>query len=319
MKPEIVLTVPIYAPVLAQLEREYTVHKLWQAGDPKAFLKDISGSVRAAVTTGSVPFGAAYIDLLPKLELIACFGNPRGTIDRAATTRRGIAVSYTPDHISTTVAELAVGMMLALMRRICEGDRFVRAGRWPNGASKAGTTLEGKTCGIVGMGKIGREVAKRVEVFGMSVCYYGPRPKADVPYRYFDDLAGLALAADCLIVSCPLTPETRNLIDARILDALGSGGFLVNVARGAVVNEHALIAALEEKRIAGAALDVFWDEPRVPSRLLAMDNVVLLPHIGSTTTEVRDERGRKLLANLRAHFAGEPLPNPSLRGDERAP
>jgi D-3-phosphoglycerate dehydrogenase len=318
VKPEIVLTVPIYAPVLAQLEREYTVHKLWEARDRETFLKEVSGGVRAAVTTGSVRFGAAYIDLLPKLELVACFGNPRGTIDRTATAKRGIAVSYTPDHISPTVAELAVGMMLALMRRMSAGDRFVRAGRWPNGAPQAGTTLEGKTCGIVGMGKIGREVARRVEAFAMSACYYGPRAKADAAYRYFDDLASLARTADCLILCCPLTAETRNLIDARILDALGPGGFLVNIARGAVVNQEALIAALEEKRIAGAALDVFWDEPRVPPRLLAMDNVVLLPHTGSMTAEVREERGRKLLANLRAHFAGEPLPNPSLRSDERA-
>jgi lactate dehydrogenase-like 2-hydroxyacid dehydrogenase len=146
--------------------------------------------------------------------------------------------------------------------------------------------------------------------FGMAVRYYGRRRQDGVAYPYHADVAGLAEAADVLVVACPLTPETRGLVDAGVLDALGPEGFLVNVARGPIVDEAALIAALEEKRIAGAALDVFWNEPHVPDALAAMDNVVLLPHVGSTTQEIREERGRKLVANLRAHFSGEPVPNP---------
>jgi lactate dehydrogenase-like 2-hydroxyacid dehydrogenase len=309
VKPEILLTAPIYAPVLAELEREFTVHKLWQAADAGKFLKDISRRVRAVVTTGLVGCRADHIAALPKLELIAVFGNPRGTVDLATAASRGIFVTNTPDKISPAVAELAAGMTVALMRRIVENDHFLRAGRWLQTAARPGTTLIGKTCGIVGLGRIGRGTAARLEAFGMSVCYHGPHRKEDVAYTYFPDVESLARASDCLIVTCPEKPETRGLIDARVLDALGSEGFLVNVARGSVVDEQALVTALREKRIAGAALDVYWDEPRVPSALMEMENVVLLPHIGSSTKEVREERGRKLMANLRAHFAGEPVLN----------
>jgi hydroxypyruvate reductase len=310
VKPDILLTAPIYAPVLAELEREFTVHKLWQAPNAETFLKEVSGRVRAVITTALVGFRAGSIGALPKLELIACFGNPRGTIDLTAAASRGIFVTNTPDRISPAVAELAAGMAVALMRRICENDRFVRAGDWLRGPAGPGTTLMGKTCGIVGLGQIGRATAARLEAFEMSVCYQGPRRKEDVPYPYYANVEGLALASDCLIVTCPENPETRGLIDARVLDALGPDGFLINVARGPIVNEEALITALREKRIAGAALDVYWDEPRVPSTLIDMENVVLLPHIGSTTREIREERARKLMANLRAHFAGQPVLNP---------
>jgi hydroxypyruvate reductase len=293
-KPEILVMVPIYAPVLAQLEQEFAVHKLWQTADPQKFLKDVAGGVRAVVTTGLLGLRHADIDQLPKLELIACFGTPHGTIDHDATSKRGIAVTNTPDRIAAAVAELAAGMTVALMRRICENDRFVRAGRWPQGAPTAGNTLVGKTCGIVGLGKIGRETATRLEAFGMSVSYQGPRRKPDVSYSYFADVAALAQHSDCLVVTCP-------------------EGFLVNVARAAIVDEAALLAALEAKRIAGAALDVFWSEPRVPAQLMGMENVVLLPHVGSTTREIREERGRNLMANLRAHFSGQPVPNLVMR------
>jgi len=196
------------------------------------------------------------------------------------------------------------------MRRICESDRYVRAGKWPEGKPPMGREIGGKTCGIAGLGAIGRNIARRADAFRMNVCYYGPHRKADVSYRYHDDLVALAKVSDCLVLACPLTPDTRDLVNARVLDALGPEGFLVNVARGPVVNQQALITALREKRIAGAALDVFWDEPNVPAELIAMENVVLQPHMGSSTEEIRVERGRKLLANLRAHFAGEPLLTP---------
>ena len=310
MKPEVLLTAPVYAPLLGDLEREFTVHKLWQAPEPQAFLENVCGEVRAAVTTGLVGFRKSYIDQLPKLELIACFGNPRGTVDLAEAARRGIRATNTPDTISPAVAELAAGMAIALMRRICENERFVRAGRWLQNPARPGTTLVGKTCGIVGLGQIGREIAVRLQAFGMAVSYHGPHRKLDVAYNYFEDIESLARASDCLIVSCPLTPETRGAIDGRVLGALGPEGYLVNIARGPVVDQQALIAALSEKRIAGAALDVFWDEPRVPEELMRMENVLLLPHIGSSTQEIREERARKLMANLRAHFAGEPVPYP---------
>lgn len=308
-KPEILLLKPIYAPTVAALELDYVVHNLWTAADADAFIARTAPNVRGAVTTGVHGFSRGQIQALPKLEIIACFGTPRNTIDLAAAKERGVTVTNTPDSIAGAVAELAMGLIVAVMRRIGEADRFVRAGKWPTQAPRPGSELAGKTCGIVGLGRIGAGVAKRAEAFGMSVCYHGPRRK-DVAYPYYPDLKAMAEVSDCLVVACPATPETRNLVDARILEALGPEGFLVNVARGSVVDESALLAALKDKRIAGAGLDVFWDEPRVPAPLMEMEHVVLVPHMGSTTHEIREERSAKLLANLRAHFAGKPVPHP---------
>ena len=308
-KTEILLTVPIHLPVLADLERKFTVHKLWMADDESELIQQVAADVRAVVTTGLLGCKREVIDKLPVLELIACFGTPHGSVDHEAAAARKIVVTNTPDRISGVVAELAAGLAITLMRGICESDRFVRAGRWRQGAPNAGHTLAGKTCGIVGLGRIGRETATRLEAFGMTIAYQGPRRKADVSYAYHSEVESLARESDCLVVACPSTPQTRNLIGARVLEALGPEGFLINVVRAAIVEETALVHALTEKRIAGAALDVFWDEPRVPAALMDLHNVVLLPHIGSTTTEVREERGRKLMANLRAHFSGQQVPN----------
>ena len=310
MKPEILVLVPIYAPTLAELERDYVVHKLWTAPDPDALVKKVSANVRAVVTIGSSGMESRLFEALPRLEIVGCMGTPHGTVDLALAKRRGVAVTNTPDSISEDVADLAMGLMVAVMRRIPEADRFVRAGRWLTGLLPPGSGLGGKTCGVIGLGAIGRGIARRAEAFRMSVCYHGPRRKDGVPYAYHPDLASLARECDCLVVACTLTPQTRGLVDASILDALGPEGYLVNIARGPIVDEPALIAALREKRIAGAALDVFRDEPKVPEELMKMDHVVLAPHIGSTTREVREGRSEKLLANLRAHFAGEPLPTP---------
>lgn len=310
MKPELLVVTPIYPPTLAELEREYTVHKLWLAEDPEVFLGEVSGRVRGVVTVGSIGLAPGRIESLPRLEILGCFGTPHGAVDLVAAKARGVVVTNTPDSITEAVADLAIGLVIAVMRRICETDRFVRAGKWLAGLPPMGTDVGGKTCGIVGLGAIGRGVARRADACGMAVCYHGPREKPGVAYAYCVDLEEMARHADCLVVTCPLTPATHGLVNSRILDALGREGFLVNVARGPVVEEAALIAALEGGRIAGAALDVYWDEPRVPAALLGMENVVLVPHIGSSTREVREARGVKLLANLRAHFAGKPVPNP---------
>lgn len=309
MKPEILVLTPIYAPALAELEREYTVHKLWTARDPDAYIKDVSARVRGMVTTGLAGFGRRHLEALPKLEIIACFGSGREAMDLAAAQARGVVVTDTPRPIAQSVADLALGLIIAVMRRICESDRYVRAGKWPQGPFGAGRDLGGKTCGIIGLGQIGRGVAKRAEAFGMSVRYHGPGPKQDIAYPYHADLEAMARLTDCLVVTCATTPATRGMVNARILDALGPEGFLINVARGAIVDEPALIAALRTGKIAGAGMDVFQDEPHVPAELIAMENVVMAPHIGSTTREVREARTAKLLANLRAHFSGVPVPD----------
>lgn len=310
MKPEILVLVPIYAPTLAALEREYVVRELWLEKDPVAYLKEACGGVRGVVTTGLAGCGREVVEALPRLEIIASFGSPRRNLAFDLAAERGIVVTNTPDSITASVADLAMGLLLAVMRRICEGERFLRAGKWTEGPFPPGRELGGKVCGIVGLGAIGRAVAKRVEAFGMSVCYHGPRRKADVAWPFHAGLEDLARVSDCLVVTCPSTPETRGMVNARILEALGPDGFLVNIARGAIVDERALIAALRGKGIAGAGLDVFWDEPRVPVELTGLDNVVLLPHIGSTTREIREGRGNKVLENLRARFAGRPVPYP---------
>jgi lactate dehydrogenase-like 2-hydroxyacid dehydrogenase len=312
MKPEILVITPLYGPTLAELERHYTVHKLWTAGDPDAYAREVGPRVRAMVTTGFVGLKRAHLDPLPNVEIVACFGNGHNTYDLVAAKERGIVVTNTPDPTSETVAELAIALLLDVSRRVGESDRYVRAGRWKGGPGSfgLGRTVMGKKCGIVGLGAIGRGVARRAEALGMSIAYHGPREKAGVPYSYHVDLHDMARASDALVVTCPLTAQTRGVVDARILDALGAKGFLVNVGRGPIVDQAALVAALREKRIAGAALDVYWAEPNVPSELTAMENVVLAPHIGSCTIEIREERGEKLLANLRAHFKGEPVLNP---------
>jgi hydroxypyruvate reductase len=310
MKPELLVTGPIYAPTLAQLEQEYTLHRLWTAPDRDALIRRVADGVRGVVTGGLIGCPRELMDALPRLEIIACFGNPRGTVDVERARERGIVATNTPDYVSAAVADLAVGLMIAVMRRICASDRYVRSGKWREGPPPVGRDLRGKSCGIVGLGKIGLNIARRAEAFEMKLLYHTRHRKEDVPYKHFADLEAMAKESDCLILACPLTPETRDIIDARILDALGPEGFLVNVARGPLVNQGALIRALQEKRIAGAGLDVFWDEPNVPQELMTMDHVVLQPHMGSSMLEIREERGRKLLANLRAHFAGEPLLSP---------
>ncbi len=306
-KPEVVVLHRIFAPTLAELEARYTVHKLWLAPDCAALLGEIAPRVRAAVTTGLLGCDAATMAALPKLEIIATFGAPRASLDVAAAKARGIICANTPDEITEAVADLALGLMIDVMRGVTAGDRFIRAGLWEKEIARPGFEVRRKKCGIVGLGSIGQFVATRVQAFGMSVHYHGPRRK-DVPFAYYDNLEALARAVDVLIVCCPLTPQTRGLITAPVLEALGPQGFLVNVARGAVVDEAALTQALRDKRIAGAGLDVFWDEPHVPPALREFDNVVMAPHIGTNTLEVRIERGRMVLANLEAHFAGRAVP-----------
>ncbi|MDB5811513.1 MAG: hypothetical protein JWN94_3635 [Betaproteobacteria bacterium] len=309
MKPELVALTSFYGPTLAALERDYVLHKLWEAKDPPAMLNRIAPNVRGAVTTGLAGYSRKHLEALPKLEIVSCFGTAHGTLDLAAARERGIVVTNTPDWTVDAVADLGVGLLIAVMRRIGEADRYIRAGKWPSGPFPMTSDLHGKTCGIMGYGGIGSAVAKRVTAFGMSVCYHGPREKPGVPYPYYADLATMAADVDCLVVTCPDTPATRGSVDARILDALGPDGFVVNVARGAIVDEAALLAALKERRIAGAGLEVFWDEPRVPAELFPLENVVLAPHMGSSTREIREHRSKLLQQNLRAHFAGEIVPN----------
>jgi lactate dehydrogenase-like 2-hydroxyacid dehydrogenase len=267
----------------------------------------IAPGFNIAVTMGVYGANAALMDKLPDLRLIACNGAGLERIDLAEAKRRGIAVCHTPDELAEDVADGAIALTYAIMRRVVEADRFVRAGRWAKERIAPSRRLAGKTVGVVGLGRIGLLVARRAEAIGMRVRYLGPRPKPDAPYPFVADIRQLAAEADVLILSCPGGDATRNLVDRDVLERLGPDGYLVNAARGSVVDEAALIAALQDKKIAGAALDVFASEPNLDPRFLALDNVVLAPHSASITHETRAAMLARLLGDIEAFIAGRPF------------
>jgi lactate dehydrogenase-like 2-hydroxyacid dehydrogenase len=293
-----------------RLEREFTVHKLWQAPDKAQLLADVASRVRGIQATGSATVDAAMIDRLPQLEIIACCGVGYDGIDVAAARRRNVVVTNTPDVLNDCVADVAMGLLIAAARGIATGDRFVRAGRWLAGNMPLQTKVSGKRLGIVGMGRIGRVIAKRAAGFDMPIAYHARRKAPDVPFRHYEKLVDLARDSDFLLLIVPGGKDTARLVNEEVLRALGPKGILVNVARGSVVDEPALVRCLQEGALGGAALDVFEDEPKVPEALWKMDNVVLVPHIGSATRETRQAMGDLTIDNLLAHFAGKPVLTP---------
>jgi lactate dehydrogenase-like 2-hydroxyacid dehydrogenase len=293
-----------------RLEREFAVHKLWQAGDQAKLLADVAPRIRGIQATGSAVVDAAMIDRLPKLEIIACCGVGYDGIDVAAAKRRRVVVTNTPDVLNDCVADVAMGLLIAAARGIAYGDRFVRAGKWLAGNLPLQTKVSGKRLGIVGMGRIGRVIAKRAAGFDMPIAYHTRRKVPDVPFRYYEKLVDLARDSDFLLLIVPGGQATSRLVNEEVLRALGPKGILVNVARGAVVDEAALVKCLQDGALGGAALDVFEDEPKVPEALWKMDNVVLVPHIGSATRETRAAMGNLTIDNLAAHFAGKPVLTP---------
>lgn len=310
MKPEVLLMGPMYPPTIESLEQAFTLHKLAQAADREALLASVADRVTAAASTSFKGMDAATMDKLPKLRLISHFGVGVDSVDVAAATARGIKVTNTPDVLTEDVADLAIGLLLATVRRICAGDRYVREGKWPKGAFPLTDTIQGKTLGIVGLGRIGRAIARRGEAFNLGIAYQGPNRKNDVAYRYFADPVALAKEVDFLVTACPGGEATRGIVSRAVLDALGPQGVFVNISRGSVVDEPALVDALAQGRLGRAGLDVFADEPRVPEALFAMDNVVLQPHVGSATHPTRRAMGQLVVDNLVAFFAGKPLLTP---------
>jgi lactate dehydrogenase-like 2-hydroxyacid dehydrogenase len=305
-KPEILITTAtLHPPTVAKLDAAFATHRLWQV-DGRAAFDRIEGI--ATGLGGTVD--AALIAALPRLRIISTSTVGLDAIDLAAAKARGVAVTNTPDVLTDCVADFALGLTIASARRICEADRFVRAGKWLSGGFPLATKLGGKTMGIVGMGRIGQAIATRAAAFGMAIAYHGPRAKPALPYRFHETLAGLAAASHFLMVTAPGGTETRHMIDAKILAALGTKGTLINIARGSVVDEAAVVAALQSGTIGGAALDVFADEPHVPEALFGIENVILQPHLGSATEETRAAMGQLVVDNLKAFFAGEPLLTP---------
>jgi lactate dehydrogenase-like 2-hydroxyacid dehydrogenase len=252
-----------------------------------------------AVTSGVWGVRAEHLDRLPALRGVVNFGVGYDTTDVAEASRRGVAVANTPDVLNDCVADTAVGLVIDVMRRLSAADRFVRRGEWADGRVPAlARRVTGARVGILGLGRIGQAIARRLSAFDATISYHNRRERGDVPYAYAASPAALAARVDVLVVAASGGAESHHLVDAEVLGALGPDGFLVNVARGSVVDEQALVAALEEGRIAGAGLDVYADEPRVPAALLGRDDVVLLPHIGSATVETRAAMVDLVLANV---------------------
>ncbi|MGA4635066.1 2-hydroxyacid dehydrogenase [Pseudomonas solani] len=283
-----------------RLAAEHEVVRLWAQPDADAFLAEQGAAFDLVVTSARFGCTAAMLDRLPNVRAICSFGVGYDSIDITAAKARGVQVSNTPDVLNDCVADLALGLILDTARRLSASDRFVRTGAWVAGNYPLGRKVSGKRLGIVGLGRIGKDVARRAAGFDMEVRYHNRRPDPSSPLGYEADLKALATWADFLVLTCPGGAATHHLIDAAVLRALGPQGILINVARGSVVDEAALVAALQEGSLGGAGLDVFEQEPRVPSALFELDNVVLLPHVGSATEETRLAMEELVLANVRA-------------------
>ena len=291
-----------------ELLNRFHVHAWYdmQPSEREAFLNQNAGAIRAVVTGGHVGIPNELMARLPSLGLVAVNGVGLDKVDLAESRRRGIRVTTTPGVLTDDVADLAVGLIISLLRGIHRADRFLRAGEWVRGEYPLSRTVTGRRFGIVGLGHIGQAIANRLMVFG-PVAYCNTRPK-QVPYPYVASPIELARQSDVLILSASANPSTQHIVNRELLDALGPQGYLVNIARGALVDEPELMKALLENRIAGAALDVFAHEPRVSEALRDAPNTVLTPHIASATTETREAMGRAVLCNLEAFFSGKSLP-----------
>ena len=307
-KPDLISTSKLPATCLARMDEHFTVHTLPPAGAERdALLARLAGSLRFAQTS---EVNAAMMAALPKLEIIASNGVGYDGIDVAAASARGIVVTNTPNVLNDCVADTTFGLILGAMRRLPQADRFVRDGAWLKGGQAFTTSVHHKKLGILGFGRIGKTIAKRAGGFDMEVAYHGRTRQPDTDVRYFDKLVDLASWCDVLVAITPGGAATRHLVNADVLKALGPRGYFVNVARGSVADEAALLAALQSGGIAGAGLDVFEDEPRVPEAFFALENVALAPHVGSATVETRKAMGDLTVDNLIAHLEGRPKLTP---------
>lgn len=307
MSTHILITQPQVKSCVDALKEQFTVHNLANAADPDALLRDVGAEIRG-IAGGKVP--ASLMERLPRLEIIAVSGVGYDSVDVAAAKARNVRITNTPGVLTDAVAELTIGMMIALSRRIPQGDRFIREGKWPDGAFGNWSELKGKTLGILGLGRIGKEIAAIATALKMQVIYHGRNRQPEVPYPYCDSVLSMARASDWLVVIAPGTAATSRIVSREVMEALGPKGALVNMARGSMVDQDAMVDMLVSKRLGGAALDVFDGEPAVPEALFGLDNVVLSPHQGSRTEETRAAVGDLVVANLKAHFTGKPLVSP---------
>jgi lactate dehydrogenase-like 2-hydroxyacid dehydrogenase len=311
-KAEVLMPAP-KAPILEGLQKVFTVHKLWEAPDREAFIEEIAPRVRAIASSGgpSPKIDQALMSRLPNLEIVASFGVGYDHVDVKWAGEHGIVVTNTPDVLTEEVADTALGLLLCTVREFPQAERHVRAGKFAEKnypLSKA--SLRDRTVGIVGLGRIGKAIARRLDAMSVPVVYCGRTRQSDVSYRHYGNLIEMARAVDVLLVITPGGPETRNLINAEVLGALGPNGILINMSRGSVVDEEALIKALQAGTILSAGLDVYAKEPHVPRELLAMDHIVLFPHLGSASVQTRRAMDQLVVDNLIAWGSGKPALTP---------
>jgi len=305
---EVLIMGPPKKLIVDGVKAAFTAHVMAEAEDPAALLAEIAPRVRAIASTApAAKVTRAVIERLPHLEIISSFGVGYDNIDIKAAVERRIVVCNTPEVLTEEVADTALGLLLCTVREFPQAERYLRAGKWKSGdypLSRA--TLRDRTVGMVGLGAIGKAIARRLDAFGVPVVYHSRNPQPGVPYRYYPKLIDMARDVDTLIVITPGGEATRNLINADVLAALGPRGILINMSRGTVVDEAALIKALQERTIMSAGLDVFLNEPEVPAELLAMDHVVLFPHLGSSSQFTRAKMEQLVVDNLLAWKAGKP-------------
>jgi lactate dehydrogenase-like 2-hydroxyacid dehydrogenase len=310
-RPDVLMMGPMIPSVVEKLEADYTVHRLWEAGDKDAFLREHGPKIRAiTMSVSHTKVDGPLFDRMPNLEIVACFGVGYDQVDASEAARRGIMVTNTPDVLNDEVADTTIGLLIATLRQLPQAERYLRAGKWLERPFPLSPTLRGRKIGIVGLGRIGRAIGKRLEGFGVDIGYHSRSEKKDTHYRYYPTLLGVAEASDVLILITPGGAETRHMVNADVLKALGPEGVLINVARGSVVDERALIAALQDGTILSAGLDVYEHEPKVPQELIDMEHVVLLPHVASASLHTRNGMGKMVTDNLAAWFAGKPPISP---------
>ena len=307
--PPLLVLAPLPDFLADPLRARFEFLEYHNAPDKAALLREHGARVRAVVGAGGTNYSVDILDQLPAVEIISVFGVGYDGVPLDYCRARGIRVTNTPDVLTDEVADTAVALVLMTSRKLIAANRYLHAGKWPSGNFELSTSLREKVVGIFGLGRIGKAIAHRLEAFGMCIAYHG-RSEQDVDYLYHDSLASLAAGSHFLIVACPGGEATKHLVNRDILEALGSDGTLINIARGSVVDEAALIAALQNHTIKAAGIDVFANEPNVPAALIQCENAVLLPHVGSATHETRGAMAQLVVENLKAHFAGEALLNP---------
>jgi lactate dehydrogenase-like 2-hydroxyacid dehydrogenase len=303
---DVVIPTPTMPLIMEGLSAAFRVHKLWEQKDPAGYIREIGGSVRAIGGSLHSPYyNAELLKPFPKLEFIANFGVGYDGVDAAWCGKNGIIVSNTPDVLTDEVADLALGLLLSTIRQLPQADAYLRRGDWLKAPFPLTTTLRGRKVGILALGRIGKAIAQRLEGFGVEISYHGRSRQGDVSYHYHPTLVGMAKEVDVLLSVAPGGEATKHVINADVLKALGPDGILINVGRGSVVDEQALIKSLAAGTILSAGLDVFEDEPRVPQALIDMPHVVLLPHVGSASHHTRRLMGQLVVDNLISWFSGK--------------